>query len=379
MKKKTIFLLSLILPISYLSFSTTQEVSTKTNCFSYSFQLTPHDPIIITHNDNFTQLGFQGGGTDQNPYLIHNLRIIAAAGDGINISDVTDSFVIENCYIESPFKAISLSYIESDSNQFIVKDNVVNNSDLGIYVHQCNNIILFNNTLANGSGPGMLLNSVEDIQIERNIVLNNFGFGVMLVNSMNTNISSNIIYLNVFLGLLLGPLTSNILILNNIFYWNGADNSTNAEDVGSGNHWSDDALSLGNSYSDWNNEGPYLIPGPSGSIDFFPTNDTDGDSMHNGFELGNELDPLEEDDFLDPDWDGLDNGRECELGTDPKDFDSDDDGYDDGTEVAAGSDPLDPNSTPENRRSRTNILFLSILVSITVLSLLKGTKKRNYT
>jgi parallel beta-helix repeat protein len=374
MKPKTLFLLTLLFSFYLLGSSHSLLASLIVQDTSTNNQLIFHDPIIINHNDNFTQLGFQGVGTDENPFLIQNLKIVAAAGDGINISDVTHSFVIENCYIESPFKAISLSYIESDTNHFIIKGNVVNNSDAGIYAYQCNNIILFNNTFVNGSGPGMLFNSVENLQLERNIVLNNIGFGVMLVNCLNTNITSNIIYLNMFGGLFLGPLTSNILVLNNIFYWNIVGNPLNAQDEGSGNHWSDDALSLGNSYSDWDNEGVYLVPGPSGSIDFFPTNDTDGDSMHNGFELAHKLDPLEEDDFLDYDWDGLDNGRECELGTDPKDSDSDDDGYDDGTEVAAGSDPLDPNSTPAKVK-RSDLLFFSILVSIILLSTTKKMKR----
>ena len=81
--------------------------------------------------------------------------------------------------------------------------------------------------------------------------------------------------------------------------------------------------------------------------------------------------------MLDYDWDGLDNARECELGTDPKDSDSDDDGYDDGTEVAAGSDPLDPNSTPANIR-RSSIFFISIIFPIVATGWIRKKRKNHF-
>jgi len=49
---------------------------------------------------------------------------------------------------------------------------------------------------------------------------------------------------------------------------------------------------------------------------------------------------------FDYDGDGLTNGEEDTIGTDPTDTDSDDDGFDDGDEVDAGTNPLDPGSKP---------------------------------
>jgi hypothetical protein len=57
----------------------------------------------------------------------------------------------------------------------------------------------------------------------------------------------------------------------------------------------------------------------------------------------------------DNDNDGLSNGFEEELGTDPNDSDSDDDGVSDLVEWVAGTDPLDPDSNPQ---AEGNFYFL---------------------
>jgi thiol-disulfide isomerase/thioredoxin len=46
----------------------------------------------------------------------------------------------------------------------------------------------------------------------------------------------------------------------------------------------------------------------------------------------------------DSDKDGINNGKEEDLGLDPNNADSDDDGWNDGDEVDAGSDPLEPDT-----------------------------------
>jgi len=68
--------------------------------------------------------------------------------------------------------------------------------------------------------------------------------------------------------------------------------------------------------------------------------DTDGDGVDDGAEVEAGTDPLDED----SDDDGLSDGGEVDAGTDALNADTDDDGYPDGAEVDAGSDPLDETS-----------------------------------
>lgn len=68
--------------------------------------------------------------------------------------------------------------------------------------------------------------------------------------------------------------------------------------------------------------------------------DADDDGLADGDETDLGTDPLDPD----TDDDGLTDGEEIAAGTDPLDPDSDDDGLDDGDEVAAGTDPLDPDT-----------------------------------
>lgn len=80
-----------------------------------------------------------------------------------------------------------------------------------------------------------------------------------------------------------------------------------------------------------------------GHVDFDVPIDSDGDGLADGDEISMGSDP----DDPDSDDDGLDDGDEATAGTDPHDPDTDDDGYSDGDEVhIAHCDPLDGSEIP---------------------------------
>ena len=73
--------------------------------------------------------------------------------------------------------------------------------------------------------------------------------------------------------------------------------------------------------------------------------DTDGNGLPDSWEWRH-LGQVGADPLADPDEDGLDNLRECLLGTDPRDEDTDHDGMPDGQEVAAGFSPTEYDAPP---------------------------------
>ncbi|MEW6070333.1 MAG: right-handed parallel beta-helix repeat-containing protein [Candidatus Thermoplasmatota archaeon] len=63
--------------------------------------LTPHEPIYIEGNENFTaENGVRSGsGTENDPYVIENWEISTGATEGIFIKDTSVYFIIRNCLI----------------------------------------------------------------------------------------------------------------------------------------------------------------------------------------------------------------------------------------------------------------------------------------
>jgi hypothetical protein len=56
----------------------------------------PHDPIVITSNQDFVNQGWAGNGSESNPYLIQDLSI-ASDETCISISTTDVHFKIDNC------------------------------------------------------------------------------------------------------------------------------------------------------------------------------------------------------------------------------------------------------------------------------------------
>ncbi|MHA1432764.1 MAG: hypothetical protein ACTSO7_02860 [Candidatus Heimdallarchaeota archaeon] len=107
--------------------------------------------------------------------------------------------------------------------------------------------------------------------------------------------------------------------------------------------------------------------------------DTEGDGMPDGWEKEHNLNPLIDDSFEDYDHDWLTSLEEYYYGTDPTKKDTDEDGADDGLEVFYGTDPLNPDDNP-NARFKIRILIALpvgavILIAVILVNVL--TIRRN--
>ena len=110
----------------YGSFTTSK---TKTKQF-FSTK-TPHSPIIITCDGNFSDYGFPGNGSAVNPFIIENYNITTNDEIGISILDTTKFFIIRNCYIDAYRRGIDIE------NTAIGTASIINNICINHWINYC--------------------------------------------------------------------------------------------------------------------------------------------------------------------------------------------------------------------------------------------------
>jgi parallel beta-helix repeat protein len=105
---------------------------------------TPHDPIIIHSNEDFTyENGVTGGnGTENDPFIIEGWEIDTNE-EAIHIEYTTAYFLIKNCLLKGASYGIYLRTITVGS----ISDCIILSNYWGIYISRSTNITLRNNTL----------------------------------------------------------------------------------------------------------------------------------------------------------------------------------------------------------------------------------------
>ncbi|MFX1282381.1 MAG: NosD domain-containing protein, partial [Promethearchaeota archaeon] len=158
-------------------------------------QFIPHDPIIITNDNNFSSQGFPGLGTIDDPYRIENFNITTSTGASIAIYDTDTYFCIRNNLLNGLFTAssgIEFNYVDHG----IIDGNVVTNYfSYGILLEHSKNNILSNNMVFNNRNDGIRLRISTAITISSNTVAHNDD-GIFLYGSINNTISNNTLFNN---------------------------------------------------------------------------------------------------------------------------------------------------------------------------------------
>jgi parallel beta-helix repeat protein len=279
-------------------------------------------PILIDGNAGFTPANgvTSGFGTYSNPYIIEGWDINASSANGIEISNTTAYFAIRNCHVhgagnrgiwlfnvkngeidnnlfENNSSSIYLDYY-SDNN--LVSNNIVGNSEYGIWIYRSDNNVISNN-VARNTNYGILLyanssynliskntvdnnvhginlsesdnNLIENNTCENNQVgiflhysnnnfvssndLKNNGSGIYLARSDNNLVLNNVVdnsHHGAVYTLAIPPAGSGVYVYssnNNLIFRNAfVNNATQAYDNGS-NHWDNGYPSGGNYWSDY--------------------------------------------------------------------------------------------------------------------------------
>ncbi|MFW9926537.1 MAG: NosD domain-containing protein, partial [Candidatus Thorarchaeota archaeon] len=215
---------------------------------SQGIELTEHDPISITDDSQFSEMGFPGSGTNEDPYVIDDL-VIVDEDSCIRISGTISFFTIRNCFLTCPNAGVI--QLENVYNG-IIEDCRIEGGEFGISFRNCGYIEIVG-TIISGSLPAgiKVSDSNYNISISHNRI---FGCetGIFVENTENCIIHMNRIYYNRF-GIHLVEDTYNNIITQNSLGWNNnqgnrfGDNidGGNAHDSGSNNYWD------GNSWSDY--------------------------------------------------------------------------------------------------------------------------------
>ena len=137
---KLIFLVLLIFHssifLTHIVSSNQNGIKNKQNHQTESFNfdsLVSSEPILISSDDNFSDYGFSGLGTPDEPYLIENLNINTSSSIGISINSTSKSFIIRNCQIDAENIGIGIISIVQGTAQ-IVNNIVKNNNATGIFL-----------------------------------------------------------------------------------------------------------------------------------------------------------------------------------------------------------------------------------------------------
>lgn len=202
--------------------------------------LTPHAPITISSNADFATQGWPGNGTEQSPYVIDSLEIVADS-TCITIANTDVHFIISNC---------SLSSLTEDTGR-------------GVYVYNVSNGVIFNNTI-HDKEYSIRLYVVNWLEIMENDLYGCSADGIYMIYTSGVVVVGNKIYDHDNFGLNAYSYTLYSEIYDNMIGFNSAGN---ANDNGMFNDW-DDGSGTGNIWSDYSDAGSYSISGVG--VDHYP-------------------------------------------------------------------------------------------------------------
>ena len=192
-KRHSFSVIIMILALSMGSFNDSflaDSWNKKPNTTETSLNYIEHAAISITHDDNFTDLGFSGTGTSGDPFLISNLNITTTATRGIGIYDTTKHFVITSCYIVANGYGIEIDNAATGTVT-ILNCTIMSCTWDGMYITNSPSVSIINSTILECEAEGIKFNSCPGSQLTNNTVQNNGDNGISLWHSSDSTLTDN--------------------------------------------------------------------------------------------------------------------------------------------------------------------------------------------
>jgi parallel beta-helix repeat protein len=241
-------------------------------------------PIAIESNQDLEDLSLSGSGTQEDPYIIERLHIVATGTQNSSISVFYTSayIIIRDCYLETDWACIDIRHTAVGTVR-IENNTCTSNSGggAGIVVWRANNSTVVGNTCMN-LAQGIHLNEAACCNISSNNITNNNYQGINIRLSNYNTITDNIVTNTSQHGVALVRSSRFNIIHHNHFIDNGQEEtyridgeergalSSQGFDEGNNNTWYDATTEEGNWWSDYSGTSPYSIDGPSNSTDPYP-------------------------------------------------------------------------------------------------------------
>lgn len=295
MRQKLAMVLSFTLMLSVISFqgfhalnvegaSSNSDIVTANYLQLNMDYFTECSPIDIDSNQDLEDLPSSGTGTQEDPYIIERMHIVATGtqNSSISIFYTSEYVTIRDCYLETDWACIEIRHTAVGTVRIENNTCISNSGDgAGIVVWAARNCTIVGNRCIN-LAQGIHLNEAACCHIASNNLTNNNYQGINIRYSNYNTITGNIIANTSQHGVaLVGPSRFNI-IHHNHFIDNGEEETYRIDgeergeltsqgfDEGSNNTWYDDATEEGNWWSDYSGTGLYSIDGPSNSTDPYP-------------------------------------------------------------------------------------------------------------
>lgn len=141
---------------------------------------TPHDPIYIDGNVDFTEENgvLEGSGTEIEPYIIEGWEIDAKASEGIKIKNTTVHFIIKNCMVHGGNTYNGISFYNVTNGK--IESSTCHNNSNGIYFEKSSNNMISASNIHNNSNAGIYLAGCSNNNVELSTIVDN-DYGVYIV------------------------------------------------------------------------------------------------------------------------------------------------------------------------------------------------------